>query len=522
MQLSTSTSGASNAGMQLALGSLDAGPQSRLLQLSVIPASFDIKCAYALLTAGAAATADDDPPAADLTATLGLLRELQDLALLERSGSSFQMKELVRNAVQVRAKGTEAGRQQSSAAKNEFMAWAFRQMQAWGLAYNNKGYFAVVHVAREQLPTVSEAMKLASDSGLEPRVAKKLAVFCSDATCAVLNLLGLLGTKPCEAMLNNLRARVLELPAVDGSPEAREHQALHANLLYCLGCCYGDMGREAEKAVTMTQGSLKIREGLANGKDTVDTLCCRSKLAVFRKGVILSAEPSRGIPRNWSPATVEAVATVLQENREVLRLRTEILWQDPVHTVRIESMVHLGADLVNLVQRPDLVDPDEAERLLLEAKAICKDVFGEGNTHPLTTTALSSLAALYMKETTKKNYDEAARNFREVLDDRVALLGEKHPTSISALNKLGACLAMRALADTPERPLPDRSLDMAKALDMICQAVLLAREVMGGDHPEAKPCISNLKGMCFAAVDSELLEESHSSVLAAKKLVEVA
>ena len=79
-----------------------------------------------------------------------------------------------------------------------------------------------------------------------------------------------------------------------------------------------------------------------------------------------------------------------------------------------------------------------------------------------------------------------------------------------------------ALEKLLRRPLPDRSLDMAKALDMICQAVLLAREVMGGDHPEAKPCISNLKGMCFAAVDSELLEESHSSVLAAKKLVEVA
>ena len=484
MQLRTSKSGASNAGMQLALGSLDAGLQSHLLKLSVMPASFDIKCAYALLTATAAV---DDPSAADLTSSLVQLRELQDLALLERCGTSFQMKELVRNAVQIRAKGTEEGKQQLSTAKNEFIAWAFRQMQAWGLAYNNKGYYAVVQMAREQLPTVSEAMKLAADSGLEPRVAKKLAIFCSDAMCAVLNLLGLLCTKSCEAMLNNMRAKVLELPVVDGSPEAREHQALHANLLYCLGCCYGDMGKEPEKAVTVTQGSLRIRKGLANGEDTAGTLCCRSKLATFRKEVILHAEPSPGNPNKWAPATVEAMAAVLQENREILRLRTEILWQDPVHTMTISSMVNLGSDLVNLVQHAGIVDPDEAEKLLLEAKAICKDVFGEGNTHPLTTIALSSLAALYMKETKKKNYDDAVNNFRQVLDDRKSLLGGKHPTSISALNKLGACLAMKALAGTPDRPLADRSLDMAKALDMLCQAVLLAREVKGADHPETKP-----------------------------------
>jgi hypothetical protein len=74
--------------------------------------------------------------------------------------------------------------------------------------------------------------------------------------------------------------------------------------------------------------------------------------------------------------------------------------------------------------------------------------------------------------------DEAAKIFKEVLEKRKRILGEEHPSTISAMNNLAGTLGDQGKLD--------------EGIALLEIAVQRMRHIRGDEHPHTKVAVSNL------------------------------
>jgi hypothetical protein len=128
--------------------------------------------------------------------------------------------------------------------------------------------------------------------------------------------------------------------------------------------------------------------------------------------------------------------------------------------------------------------PDEAAKMRKEVLEKRRRILGEE--HPSTISAMNNLANTLGEQ---GQLDEAAKMLQEVLEKRRRILGEEHPDTISAMNNLASTLGEQGQLD--------------EAMALLEVAVQRMKRIHGNEHPHTRIASSTLARLSAYAASAQ-------------------
>jgi serine/threonine protein kinase/tetratricopeptide (TPR) repeat protein len=160
----------------------------------------------------------------------------------------------------------------------------------------------------------------------------------------------------------------------------------------------------------------------------------------------------------------------MEPQRQALQIRRDLLGKE--HPDTVESIIAL-CWLLHEGNTSDQQRIAEAEQLAEEALETSRSALGE--THPLTLMAMQRMGTVLFR---KGEYEKVEPLFREVLEKRQSILGENHPDTLGSMHNMGSLLAL--LGKPQEAELFERKAFEGR------------RKVNGPDDPETLKTLANL------------------------------
>lgn len=262
--------------------------------------------------------------------------------------------------------------------------------------------------------------------------------------------------------------------------------AVEAEVRFTIGQIYSDLTHYADAEPQLQQALELYRQTL--GDDSIDTLVCKSELALLLKRLnrLNEAEPMMVdlVERGRHSIGPDDPDVLLWANnlgrllvargrlaeaeemlRDTLERRRRVLGNQQLAT--LTSINNLA---LLLAQQGRL---NEAEPLAREAADGGRATLGLDNPDALVWQ--NNLANLLDG---RGRLDESEELYREVLERRTKLLGQEHEQTLTSMNNLGYMLNKR---DRPK-----------EADQLLRQALEIQRRVLGNDHPNTLLTMHNL------------------------------